>query len=92
MSADDVTTPPPERWKDAGRIEAELEVQRRICRAQGLVAVSAYAMDIANNELFRTVEKPVDDEVVHIAVEVLLLEAAADLEIANQVIVNGGLE
>lgn len=91
MSADDVT-PPPERWKDAGRIEAELEVQRRICRAQGFVAVSAYAMDVANHELCRTVERPVDDEVVHIAVEDLLLEAAEDLEKANQVIANGGLQ
>ena len=49
-------------------------------------------MDVANHELCRTVEKPVDDEVVHIAVEDLLLEAAEDLEKANQVIANGGLQ
>ena len=69
-----------------------IEVERRIYEAEGLVAVSAYAMDVANDELSRTLPKPVDDEIVFFAVEDLLIEAAIKLREANEIIANGGLE
>lgn len=85
MSGADAATPP-------RSADAKIEVQRRVSDAEGLVAVSAYAMDVANDDLSRTLPKPVDDEIVFFAVEDLLIEAAIKLREAKEIIANGGLE